>query len=173
MEADPRIRPSWYLAGFVGQAAQILGTSDIRTGFGFLVGYGRPEPKFRFRTIPAQIVYELYYNTTTSPGVDKTPPNRTFAVGGLVIARFRWPVDKIGNGIYGDIGWGLQYADHPTIDLDSRLNSTPVFGVGGTFPQTNGNEFMLGVRWLHASNAGTKKPNNGQNEFYLVVGIRF
>lgn len=172
-EVDPRTRPSWYFTGFYGQAAQVLGTSDIRAGFGFAVGHGKPEPRFRYAALPAQLVYEFYVDTTQSPGVDLNPANRTYAVGALAISRWFWPVDKIGNYMFFDIGWGLQYADKTTVDLDSQLNSTPVIGFGGLFPLTNGNEFMLGVRLLHVSNAGTKGHNLGQNEILLTLGVRF
>ena len=170
---DDKFATSWYVHGFVGPSAIILGSQDPRFGYGLSVGYGRPDAHFRFRKIPAQFVLEGYWDTSESKGVNGIPSNRTEAVGALAISRYRWPADKQGNGYYAEIGWGLQYATRPTVDLDSKLNSTPILGIGGLFHYTESSDIMLGLRLLHISNAGTKKPNHGQNQVLLVAGFRF
>jgi len=158
--------------GFLGQGQLIFGSQDPRYGGGILFGYGRPEPRFQLGQIPAQLVYEGYADETRSPGAGGESPNETFAVGVLGLSRWRWPLDKNGNGVYVDLGWGLQFANQATIDLDSELNSTPVLGFGGTF-KSGTQEYMIGLRYLHISNAGFKKPNDGQNELLLTFGVRY
>jgi len=149
----------------------MLGSEDVRGGYALSYGYGRPEPKFRAGQIPAQLVYEGYVNHTQSAGVDPIRGDDTFAYGALAYSRWRWPLDKNGNGIYFDLGWGLQYASHPTVDLDTHINSTPIAGIGGAFKSGN-REYLIGLRLMHISNGGTDRPNFGDNQLMLTFSIR-
>lgn len=169
-QEDFRDRPSWYVGGFIGQSAIVLGAEDIRQGGGLAVAYAKPEPRFRFRRVKAQMVLEGYVDRLTSVN-EPTSPN-TKAVGFLTMARWHGRRDQWGQGFYVDLGWGFQVADKRTIDLDSRFNSTPVVGVGTTFPM-GAQELMVGLRLLHASNAGLVGRNQGSNQFFLTVGVRF
>ena len=170
--ADSLTASSHYFSAFLIRGQIMLGSEDVRGGYGLSYGYGRPEPKFRAGQIPAQLVYEGYLNHTQSPGVDPLPGDATYATGGLAYSRWRWPLDKHGNGVYVDLGWGFQYASHPTVDLDTRWNSTPIFGVGGAF-RSGDQEFLIGLRYLHISNGGTDRPNFGDNQILLTLGIRY
>lgn len=169
-QEDFRERPSWYVGGFIGQSAIVLGAEDIRQGGGLAIAYARPEPRFRFRQVKAQIVFEGYIDRLTSVN-EPTSPN-TKAAGFLTMARWHGRRDQYGQGFYFDLGWGFQFADKRTIDLDSRFNSTPVIDVGTTFPMGR-QELMIGLRFLHASNAGLVGRNQGSNQFFLTAGIRF
>jgi len=169
---DPLTKPSHYVIGFFGQSETILGSEDGRFGGGLGFAYGQPEKRFSLKGLPAQLVYEGYFDRTQSPGGSGYPPNSTLAIGALSYARWRWPVDEKGNGVYADLGWGLQFANRPTLDLDTRLNSTPVLDIGGTYRDGH-IEYLIGIRYLHISNAGTDRPNFGQNEFFLTLGFRY
>jgi hypothetical protein len=70
------------------------------------------------------------------------------------------------------VGQTTHDCSHASFDLDSQVNSTPVMGVGALFPVGN-REFLLEGGLLHISNGGTKKPNRGQNQFILTLGVRF
>lgn len=96
----------------------------------------------------------------------------TYAIGGLAYGRWFWPHDELDRKMFFDLGWGFQYASHPTFDLDTRINSTPILGFGALFPM-GPREFLLSLRLLHISNGGTDKPNRGQNEILLIMGVRF
>ncbi|AIE85440.1 hypothetical protein OP10G_2072 [Fimbriimonas ginsengisoli Gsoil 348] len=170
-EDRPLNHPSKYLYGFTGQSVAFLGSEDIRYGFGVGLGFGKPEHRFRFRTLPAQLVYEGYVDRTTSRFA-YTRVRSTWAVGGLVYSRWFWPQDKQGRSMYGDFGWGLQYTTATSRDLDITLNSTPMIGFGGIFPGGR-RDYLIGLRLLHISNGGVKKPNQGQNQFFLTIGIRY
>jgi hypothetical protein len=170
-QEEPRNHPSRYLYGFVGQSVVVLGSEDIRYGAGMGFAYGKPERRFRFRSIPAQLIFEGYFDRTSSR-FRYDNPRDTYSFGGLVSARWYWPRNEFGWGMYGDLGWGLQYANHPTRDLDSTVNSTPMIGFGGVFASGR-NEYLIGLRLLHISNAGTKEPNQGQNQLFLTLGYRF
>lgn len=167
----PRNHPSRYLYGFVGQSLTTLGSEDVRYGFGIGMGYGKPDRRFRFRSIPAQLVYEAYLDRTTSR-FRYAPHRSTYALGGLVLARWFWPRNEKGWGMYGGIGMGLQVAEFRTRDLNSTINSTPVLDIGGTF-ESGSREYLVGLRLLHISNAGTRGPNQGQNQLLLTLGVRF
>jgi len=164
--------PSHYISGFLGKSMIMLGSEDVRFGGGLSYAFGRPEKRFQLGQIPAQLVYEGYVDATHSNGANGCSPNSTIAVGGLAYARWRWPLDRHGNSMFFDLGWGLQLADEPTVDLSSDLNSTPVLDIGGIH-RAGKLEYLAGLRVLHISNAGTDRPNYGQNELFLMFGVRY
>jgi hypothetical protein len=170
-QSDPINHSAHYMFGFAGQSAIVLGSQDSRVAFGFDYGYGRPEPRFQRGSVLAQIVYEAYYDQ--SSGLPLAGSNlHTDALGGLGIGRWFWPRDSQNRSMYFDLGWGFQYANHPSFDLDTKWNSTPITGFGALFP-TGSREFMVGVRYLHISNGGTDKPNRGQNQILFTIGVKF
>lgn len=169
---DSEISPSHYFFGFAGESATIFGSTDQRVGAGLSYAYGKPEKRFHIGKVGAQLVYELYGDYTESSATAPGARNATFAAGTLAYARWRWPVYQTGMGIYVDLGWGVQAADRTTVDLESIFNSTPVLDVGTSF-RGGHNEYLVGVRYLHISNAGLVLPNYGQNEFYVTVGVRY
>ena len=171
-DTDPRVTSSHYFMGFFGQSEIIFGSEDGRFGGGFSYAYGRPEKRFQMGEIPAQLVYEVYIDHTQSDGGAGFPPNYTLATGVLGYSRWRWPMDKDGNGMYADLGVGLQAATRPTLDLESVVNSTPVGDIGGVYKDGH-REYLIGLRFLHISNAGFVKPNYGQNEVFLTLGVRY
>jgi hypothetical protein len=168
---DYRYRPSWYVGGFVGQSTIVLGSQDIRQGGGLAIAYSRPEPLFSTSRVPGQLVWEAYLDRTYSVNERERSPD-THAFGVLAIARWYSNQDQYGQGFYYGGGWGLQFADRASIDLDSKVNSTPMLEVGTTFP-VGRSEILIGLRFLHVSNAGTVGDNNGSNQLFLTVGLRF
>ncbi len=169
---DPRTTSSHFFEAFYGKSMLIFGSEDERFGGGFGYGYGRPEPKFTLWHVPAQLNYEAYVDHTQTTGHLSRPADSTFAGGVLGFARWRWPVNKAGMGFYMDFGWGFQYANQTTLDLDSVVNSTPLLGIGESF-KIGTQEYLVGLRVLHISDAGLKGKNFGQNELYLTLGLRF
>ncbi len=121
--------PSFYFQIFGGQSMTILGSEDRRTTFGIGLAYGRPEPRFHVDGVASQLVYEVYYDRNSSRGASGQPPNEADTFGALAYARFRWPTRQ-GFGFYATAGWGLQYTDETSVDLDSKINSTPMLGFG-------------------------------------------
>jgi hypothetical protein len=171
-DPDTRSRPSHYVTGFFGQSQIILGSEDPRFGGGLSYAYGGPEKRFTKGNVTGQLVYEGYIDRTQSNGGDGFSGNSTYALGGLAYGRWYWPLDHLGNGVYADLGWGLQIADRTTLDLESSINSTPVAGFGGVF-RDGKKEYLIGLRFLHISNGGLVKPNFGQNEVFLTLGFRY
>jgi Lipid A 3-O-deacylase (PagL) len=172
---DPRLKilvaPSYYFNIFGGQSLTILGSEDKRTAIGFGVGYGKPEPRFAMPRVGAQLVWEGYYDHSGSPGIRNDRPNQAESLGVLAYGRWRWP-QKRGLGAYATLGWGIQYANQTSRDLDSKINSTPMIGFGVSW-NTGQGEGSLGIRLLHISNAGLVGENQGQNQLFLVYGWRF
>jgi hypothetical protein len=155
-----------------GRTQKILGSAEIRGVAGFSVGLGKDEPKFRFGKIPAQLVWEAYRYGTDLQSAPGASPTRTWNFGGLAIARYRWPMDAYGNGMFFDLGFGVQFVNRVTFDLQSTINTTPMLGFGGVFKSGN-DEVLIGLRLLHISNGGRVKPNRGDNILFLTFGIRF
>lgn len=168
----PHNRQSQYLYGYFGQSVSWLGSEEIRLGGGLGYALGKPEPRFQWGRISSQLVYDAYIGNTSGRSGYSVGNETTTAMGVLAYGRWFWPRDEKGRGMYADLGWGLQYANHTSRDLNLTFNSTPTLGVGGVFP-TGNREVLLGLRYLHVSNGGLKKPNQGQNQFYLMLGLRF
>ena len=144
-------------------------TSKMRIGVG--LAYGRNEPRFAIPGANSELVYEAYYDQTRSPGASGQGPNSSYSYGVLAYARYRWP-KKRGWGLYATAGWGLQYTDRTSVDLDSHINSTPMLGLGVAFDTGDG-EGTIGLRFLHISNAGLVGRNQGQNQLFLVYSWNF
>lgn len=165
------VAPSNYFNLYGGQSMTILGSEDRRTGFGVGLGYGRPEPRFAFRGVGAQLVGELYYDHSSSPGASGQGPNQSESIGVLVYAQYRWPKRR-GLGLFASMGWGIQYTNQTSVDLDSHLNSTPMIGLGASWDTGDG-EASIGLRFFHISNGGQVGNNQGQNQLFLVYSWRY
>lgn len=164
-------QPYYMFWGFYGQSWFFFGSEDFRTGGGFGIQYAKPEPKFRFKRKQAQLVWELYTLHTAGGNKFQFPPDCTNALGFLAHARYEVRPKK-GIGSYLDLGFGVQAASQSTLDLPSRVNTTPTIAGGLIFPLGSG-DIYLGFRLMHISNAGTKGNNPGQNQIRLAIGYRF
>lgn len=143
----------------------IMASQDRRQGLFAGVQFVRPEPRLKLGRSEGRLVFEPYALYHHGGGKFDFERNATFAVGALVSAR--WRLDGPGRW-FADLGWGLQLGDRVTLDLDTRLNSTP----SAALVWTNG-EAQVMLRYMHMSNAGTNLPNAGQNHLHMLVGWRF
>ncbi|HJP83652.1 MAG TPA: acyloxyacyl hydrolase [Fimbriimonadaceae bacterium] len=167
-------RRTTYFQLFSGQSITILGSEDRRTAFGMGIASGKREPRFYFRNFKdanAELVYEAYYDRSSSRGASGEGPNKSDSYGLLAYGRYRWPA-RHGLGLYLTAGWGVQYTNRTSVDLDSHINSTPMLGFGVSWSTPKG-EASIGLRLLHISNAGTVGNNQGQNQLFLVSSWKF
>lgn len=160
-----------YVGATAGQSMILLGTTDRRYVIGAFYQYTRHDHALSTKRNPAQLVYELNINTNHGGGYDGYPNDSELAYGAIAFARFHLGRDRGRPRAFVDLGEGIQYAQHPTSDLDSVLNSTPILDLGLEVPGRK-TDFLLGVRWLHISNAGLKGSNDGQNELLGFIAIR-
>ncbi|MFN8220655.1 MAG: acyloxyacyl hydrolase [Fimbriimonadales bacterium] len=157
----------WQIVLNFGKSLEnFLGSEDPRPYRHVGVAYSRPERRLRYRHLNAELVLEGYYERSTSHGVSDQPPNGTDAYGMIGYARYRT------QRLVWDIGWGLQYTDQRTVDISSRLSSTPVLAVSYSFP-TKDTEILVGLRFMHISNAGLGGNNQGSNQLGPFVAFRF
>jgi hypothetical protein len=84
----------------------------------------------------------------------------------IAYARYRF------HSVFFDLGWGLQYTDQRTVDISSRLSSTPSATLGVSIPSGE-REFLLGVRFTHISNAGSSGNNQGCNQLGFFAAVKF
>lgn len=161
-------RFAWTAAGF-GQ--DVLGSEDVRRGGTYAIGKAYPEKRFTYKGHEAQIVWSAYYMFTKGAGFENVPVDRMHSYGFNVGARYWNHFWKGGNTFY-DMGWGFAYNNKSTRDLDTRLVSTPYFGVGAGF-EIGDVPVLAGIRWFHMSNGGTKGNNQGSNQIQYWVGVRF
>jgi hypothetical protein len=159
--------PAWYGTFFGGKSTPILGSQDIRTNYGVGLAWQRPEPHFKWRHGPAQLVMEGYFEH--SNGEDHGIRGKvTESIGVIWYARFRFPQFNL----FADIGEGVHLSTSESFDLGTRINSSPMLGFGFVIRQGN-QETMIGARLLHISNAGLNQSNRGQNQvlFYMSVKL--
>lgn len=91
-------------------------------------------------------------------------------VGGIDLL-FRWHfLQGRSWSLYIDGGAGFQLAT-TNFPSDSHHNFRPQVGLGGTLQITDSIRLMGGARWLHISNAGTTRINNGLDGAQLYAGI--
>ncbi|MBI5706034.1 MAG: acyloxyacyl hydrolase [Armatimonadetes bacterium] len=168
----PMGRGNWYVGGFLGQSIPILGSDEVRRGGAFSLQYERKDPRMTYRGLSGSFVLEGYLHSTVGGAKGSTEHNRLNTLGFLGMARWRGERDSRGYAPYGAVGWGISFGNRTTVDLDSKVNSTPVIE-GGLSYAPPGQEWLFGLRWLHASNAGLKGRNQGLNEVHVFVAKRF
>lgn len=162
---------SFYIGAFGGESAIILGSNEIRSGGGITFGYGRPDPKLRIWSIPAQNCLELSVDSTHGRGSYESTPNDRVGVNLLEYARYRFRT-RHGVGFFTDLGFGF-YFTKESFDIPSPVSFTPTAGIGVAIRNGRASELIIGLRFRHISNAGIRGTNNGQNGFWLTVGERF
>lgn len=134
---------------------------------------GRVDPAFRIGNVDGELIYEGYYHQTSTRGHANFPAETSHAWGVLATVRYRWKFRSDIN-IFTDVGFGIQFVDHISEDLRLPNNTTPAVGFGFEFPTRDRNKaFLVGVRLLHASNAGRTNPNPGQNLLQYFIAMRY
>lgn len=161
----------WNLGLFGGQSIPILGSDEVRTGGGLVIEYQRREPRFKTRFGQGDMVLEGYVMANHGGAKGGTHQDWLNAAGVLVMSRWRWPQPGKSFDVFVDLGWGLQVAAHETVDLDSKVNSTPVLDFGVAFGSGR-RDTLVGIRFLHISNGGLSGRNQGQNVFNVFVAWR-
>lgn len=163
--------PSWLLTAGPVYSQKWLGSEDKRKGGFFSLQYAKPEPRFTYWGNEGELALEGYFIYSTGGGHASWPITRSHQYGLMVIGRF-WQRDRGRYRTFYEAGWGLMYANRIDFDLDQRINSTPMLGIGVVIPYQD-KEIQIGFRWLHVSNGGTNGDNEGQNYLMGTVGLRF
>ncbi len=150
---------------------KMVGSEDARNGLYFGVEQARPEPRFHFWGYDADLVLEAYYFMSDGGGFRQWPETTAHNYGLSALGRYY--LNREGSTrFYVEGGWGLDYINRLTYDLYSRINSSPVIGVGVVFERGD-HDILLSFRLKHLSNAGTAGPNEGENYGVLMLGYRF
>lgn len=167
---DPDRRSLEVHAGAGQTLVPFLGDEDPRRNSLAGLVYLKREPHFRTRHKHGDLLQEIYWEHSHSRGASGAPPNTSEAIGYLFGARYEWLMMSR-MCVYADLGLGLQYTNRRSVDLPSRLNSTPFIDAGlwlGKGPH----QVRVGFRFLHISNAHQVGSNQGQNQLFLDVGMR-
>ena len=148
-----------------------LGSEDTRRGGYYSLAFGKPEPRLHFWGYDAELDIEAYYIVTKGGSDFLAGPNTSHHYGVMLVGRYFERYSKAVRAFL-EGGWGLQYTNRLTHDLDSLWNSTPMIGAGFVVPLKDA-ELMFTLRYFHISNAGTAGDNEGLNFFQFQVGYRF
>ena len=162
-----KARQTWSVAPFT--SIIILGSRDARAGIYF--SYQTQRPEKRFTVLGHRLDLGLEYGIAYSygGGWDNRPHDQTVSYSILTLAKYE-NLGPSGKGIYYEVGFGLNYASKVTFDLDSNFNSTPTFGFGWVSGKQSGVR-SIGLRYYHISNAGTNRPNQGQNQLMILTSF--
>jgi hypothetical protein len=163
---------TYYTMGFTSHTQRILGSQDSRSGGGFSLGVGRFDPKLRIGNLKAELIWEGYFHQSSSDGVNGDPANTALTWGVLASARYRWRFRSNMN-LFGDVGFGVQWANHTSTDIPLAFNTTPTLAFGLEIKTRDQGAFLVGSRLLHVSNGGRKPPNPGQNFLQLFIGFKY
>jgi hypothetical protein len=163
--------PKWRASAGALYGQDWLGSEDTRRGGYYALSYSRPEPRIHFWGYDGELDIEGYYMFTKGGSDFIAGPNSSHHYGVLVIGRYYQHYTRATRA-FVEAGWGLQFTNRLTHDIDTRVNSTPMVGVGLISP-LGGEEVMFSLRYFHISNAGTAGGNEGLNFFQLSVGLRF
>jgi hypothetical protein len=167
----PAQEPRWGVRTSALFGQDWLGSEDTRRGGYYAVSHSHREPRFHFWGYDAEMDLEAYYMVTKGGSDFVAGPNTSHHYGLLVIGRYYQKYAKSARA-FVEGGWGLQYTNRLTHDLDSLWNSTPMIGAGFIVPLDD-TELMFSVRYFHISNGGTAGDNEGLNFFQFTVGARF
>jgi hypothetical protein len=163
---------NYYTLGFTAKTQKILGSEDSRTGGGFSLGVGRIDPKLRIGNLKSELIWESYFFQSSSNGLDGFPAETTLTWGVLATSRYRWRF-RTNINLFGDVGFGVQWANHTSRDIPLAFNTTPTLAIGLEFKTRDQGAFLIGSRLLHVSNGGRKPPNPGQNFLQFFVGFKY
>lgn len=166
--ADGWDRPIYWISG--GKTWEILGSQDLRHGYGLHVQWAKPDRRLSFRQNRAKLVWEGYYMHSTGGRPNRTDDIQT-NLGLLALARYEQGPPGTARS-YWEAGWGLQYISRLGPDINLHLNSTPTLGGGYIWPWGE-RELWVSARYHHISNGGLRKPNQGQNWLQVMVGVKF
>lgn len=150
-----------------------LGSEDKRRGAFYGLQYSKSDPQLFAMGHEGELVIEAYYMYTIGGGFrsGRFPKNNSHHYGVMALARY-WNREPTQFKTFVEIGWGLQYVDKRTHDLGGLFNTTPTLGIGMKGP-FEGYELILGMRYMHVSNAGVVGNNEGHNFFHFYVGVQF
>lgn len=162
----------WTIQGGTVAGQPILGSEDSRKGWFYSAERERPWSMLNIGQNKGYLNLGAYYMRTTGGGFDNLPIDHINAYGIFATGRYHMTFAR-GFSTFAEIGWGLQYAEHNSVDLPSLLNSTPILGAGIIVPVTDKYEIQLTARYFHISNAGLVGNNQGQNQIHILAGVRF
>lgn len=169
MGQQPHSRPARWVSFFGGNSFRVFASQDVRTNYGFGIAWSKPEPHFKWRHGPAELVFETYYEHSNGKNFGLRGTS-TEALGAIWYARFRFPSRSL--NLFLDIGEGAQLSTSESFDLGTRLNSSPMIGFGFTIRQGS-QETLVGLRLLHLSNANLNSENRGQNQVLFYTSVKF
>jgi len=165
------LKPHRIVFGTMGWTWLVLGAQDLRKEWGFTYDMVKPDKRLSFRQNRAELVTEITAQVSTGRR-PLHPDNIQRNLGLLYLGRYEQGQQGHARS-YWEAGWGLEYVNRESGDLNFRFNSTPTLGIGYIKPLGNGNELYAAFRYHHISNAGVKRPNQGQNWVQFMVGYRF
>jgi len=96
------------------------------------------------------------------------------AVGGDLNVLFRWHFWRDAQesiSVFGEAGVGFALFSEEVPPGGSNFNFAPQIGVGASFDLGDDSRLLLGVRWLHLSNARTTDSNDGLDTVLIYAGL--
>lgn len=152
----------------LGAVAADSASFDVSPGYGddveilaFMVTFDRARPLLERATWRLTAQYEfgvtVFHGTRTDIGGYRT----IAGFGATPVLRAEWPAQRW--PVFVEVGLGAMLITHTKLQLDHQFSTAlqfdQVLGAGTRFGDRN--QYELGLRLQHMSNANIKSPNNG------------
>ena len=148
-----------WIGFFTGHSIELFTSRDSYETRGIQLQIEDQRNRWRIAHNDIHPVYEIFY-LHESQGMD--------SVGAMVWARTEREIGR-GMQFYFQVGVGGEHNNKLSHDLDTFFNFTPSGEVGIVLDAKSEHPTRIGLRLAHFSNAGTNRPNWGQNMLLLVI----
>lgn len=148
----------------------------------FSVGYGRKIPIERFKSRTKVTMYQLLprwgrFKDDRQEFLWELPisyfskPESAYAAGLTLMYRYHFSSNRrFAPFVEAGSGFVFTNLDEKIPELNGGFQFSPQAGIGFRSALSPSSDLILSARWFHLSNAGTKKPNVGLNNYMITAG---
>lgn len=148
----------------------------------FSVGYGKKIQIERFKSRTKVTMYQLLprwgrFKDDRQEFLWELPisyfskPESAYAAGLTLMYRYHFSSNRrFAPFIEAGSGFVFTNLDEKIPELNGGFQFSPQAGIGIRSALSRSSDLIISARWFHLSNAGTKKPNVGLNNYLITAG---
>ena len=148
----------------------------------FSVGYGKKIQVERFKARTKVTMYQLLprwgrFKDDRQEFLWELPisyfskPETAYAAGLTLMYRYHFSSNRrFAPFIEAGSGFVFTNLDEKIPELNGGFQFSPQAGIGIRSALSRSSDLIISARWFHLSNAGTKKPNVGLNNYLITAG---
>lgn len=148
----------------------------------FSIGYGRKIPISRFKPRTKVTMYQLLPRwgrfrddrqefLWEFPITYVSKPESAYAAGVTLMYRYHFSSNRhFAPFVEAGSGFVFTNLDNKIRELNGGFQFSPQAGIGFRSAISPSSDLVFSARWFHLSNAGTRKPNIGLNNYLITAG---